>query len=181
MAELSVVVASLNPVKVGATMRAFERAFPGADVTVEAVAVPSGVADQPMTDAETLQGAANRASTLVRLRPDAHFHVGIEGGVERHTEGMDAFAWVVIRHDGRTGRSRSCSFELPAEVTGLIDRGVELGDANDWVFKTKNSKTDPGAVGILSRGLISRTDLYEPAVVLALIPFMNADASSRAP
>lgn len=86
---------------------------------------------------------------------------------------MDAFAWVVVHHAGRSGRSRSCSFELPAVVTKLIHEGVELGEANDRVFGTENSKHDAGAVGILTNGLIDRTALYEPAVTLALIPFMN--------
>jgi inosine/xanthosine triphosphatase len=173
MDVLAIAVASRNPVKLEATRRAFVRAFPEREIRVSGHIVDSGVADQPATDAETLLGAENRAASLTALLPDAHFSVGIEGGIERSERGVEAFAWVVIESAGATGRSRTCSFHLPSAVVELLDAGLELGDANDRVFNTKNSKTEPGAVGILTNGLISRTDLYEPAVVLALIPFLK--------
>ena len=51
--------------------------------------------------------------------------------------------------------------------------GVELGVANDQVFQEDNSKEAGGAVGSLTRGIISRQALYEHAMVLALIPFLQ--------
>ena len=51
---------------------------------------------------------------------------------------------------------------------------MELGQADDVVFGATNSKQAMGAVGLLTGGLISRADLYRPAVLLALIPFKNA-------
>ena len=55
-----VIVASTNPVKVGATESAFTRTFDGKAFIFEGVGVNSGVRDQPMTDEETLRGARNR-------------------------------------------------------------------------------------------------------------------------
>ena len=43
------------------------------------------------------------------------------------------------------------------------------------VFKQKDSKKKTGAVGILTKDLISRSQYYAEAVVLALIPFINND------
>jgi non-canonical (house-cleaning) NTP pyrophosphatase len=80
---------------------------------------------------------------------------------------------VVLGRDGREGRSRTATFELPAEVARLVREGVELGHADDRVFGRENSKQTNGAVGLLTRDLIDRTAYYEHAVVLALVPFVN--------
>ena len=58
--RLRACVASTNPVKVGAVQQALAACFPDRAVEVEGCSVPSGVADQPMSDAETKRGAMNR-------------------------------------------------------------------------------------------------------------------------
>ena len=66
------VVASRNPVKVEAAQRAIDRVFPtGLFAKAEGVAAPSGVSDQPFSDAETLAGARNRVAALRPSHPDA--------------------------------------------------------------------------------------------------------------
>jgi non-canonical (house-cleaning) NTP pyrophosphatase len=52
---------------------------------------------------------------------------------------------------------------------------MELGDADDLVFGRQNSKQKSGAVGLLTHNRVTRRTLYEQAVVLALIPFINPD------
>ena len=64
--------------------------------------------------------------------------------------------------------------QLPPAVVQLVQEGVELGDANDRVFMRTGSKHTDGAVGILTHGLIDRTEYYQHALVLALIPFVNS-------
>jgi inosine/xanthosine triphosphatase len=48
---------------------------------------------------------------------------------------------------------------------------MELGDADDAVFKTVNSKQGQGTIGALTHGIISRRDYYVPAIIMAHIPF----------
>ena len=168
---MKVIVASGNPVKVNATKAGFSAYFD--EVIVESCKVESGVSDQPMTDAETLEGARNRTANAKKLLPDADFWVGIEGGVERNTDGLTAFAWIVIHGKNISGESRTTTFMLPKRVTDLIDEGYELGVANDMIFNEHNSKQNSGAVGLLTQNTITRTQLYEQAVHLALIPVIN--------
>ncbi|MEC7755245.1 inosine/xanthosine triphosphatase [Roseivirga sp. UBA1976] len=175
MKEIKVVVASKNPVKINCTAAAFKKVFPESRILVEGISVPSGVADQPMTDKETLQGAQNRAENAGRLVPEAHYWVGIEGGIDEVHQSMEAFAWVYIVSSTRRGKARTASFDLPPQIQQLIHKGIELGVADDMVFKRSNSKQKNGAVGILTKDLINRAEYYEPAVVLALIPFVNQD------
>lgn len=60
---------------------------------------------------------------------------------------------------------------LPKCISELVLGGMELGDADDTVFRTINSKQNQGTIGQLTRGRITRTDYYEPVVILAFVPF----------
>lgn len=168
------VVASTNPVKLEATRSGFRRAFPNEEILVVARAVASGVGPQPLSDAQTLEGAEARARGARTLATDAEFWVGIEGGVEERDGHLAAFAWVVVLSADRVGRARTGTFFLPDAVADLVGRGMELGTADDRVFGRTDSKRDLGAVGLLTDGVIDRAALYEHAVILALIPFRNA-------
>lgn len=170
-----VVVASTNPVKIEAVRVGFHRAFAdrGGAFTVVGATVSSGVGHQPMDDAETLHGAESRARNARAAVPDADFWVGIEGGVEDREGVLHGFAWVVVLARDREGRSRTASFEVPPAIARLVRQGVELGHADDQIFGRTNSKQKNGAVGLLTGDVIDRVALYEPAVVLALVPFRN--------
>ncbi len=170
---IKIVVASTNPVKIEAVRRGFAAMFPDAGLAVSGVAVPSGVSDQPMSDAETFQGALNRARNARQHTPDADYWAGVEGGLDEQHGDLLAFAWVVILSANGTGSSRTATFALPQEITALIRQGVELGAADDIVFGRSNSKQANGAVGILTADAIDRTHYYEHAVILALVPFKN--------
>ncbi len=52
---------------------------------------------------------------------------------------------------------------------------MELGHANDEVFREQNSKHRGGAVGSLTDGVVSRQTLYEHAMALALIAFRKPE------
>lgn len=170
---LKVIVASGNPVKIGAVEEAFRRMVPGERTAIAGASVDSAVSDQPLSDPETLRGAEERARGAEALRPEADYWVGIEGGVEDSEAGMKAFAWVVVRSSFGTGRARSGTFFLPNEVARLVRGGKELGEADDIVFGRSNSKQEEGAVGLLTHGVIDRRALYGHAVVLALAPLKN--------
>lgn len=170
-----IIVASENPVKINATKQGFQRLYPEYELEVQGVSVPSDVSAQPMTDGETLHGAVNRAYNAEREMPDADYWVGIEGGIHYTMEGYIAFAWVVIQTKADDGKARTGTFLLPPKVTQLIDKGVELGHANDQVFAEHNSKQAGGAVGSLTNGVLGRTEYYEQAVVLALVPLFNSE------
>lgn len=169
----NVYIASRNPVKIEATRSAFQQLFPQQTFAFIGQTAPSGVADQPMSDTETLRGAQNRVEYIQTQFPDGAYWVGIEGGIEPMDAEMAAFAWVVIHSKTQQGKARTCTFFLPKPVVALIHQGHELGAADDIVFGQSNSKHSSGAVGLLTDGHMDRTGLYQPAVLLALIPFLK--------
>lgn len=174
---MKIVVGSKNPVKIEATKIAFEKAFPEENIEVVGESVKSGVSDNPMTDEETYTGAKNRAETLYKdFENEYDFFVGIEGGVDTLHEDMIAFVWMfVIRKDGKISSNRSSFFRLPKKVAELVKQGYELGTADDIVFKDKNSKQKQGAIGILTKNLLTRTSFYADTLIITLIPFMWED------
>ena len=169
----TIAVASRNPVKIEAALRGFEKMFPGQRFTPVALAVPSGVSEQPMTDEETLTGALNRVNNAFTAFPEARYWIGIEGGVHPYGGELAAFAWVVVRSGEQLGRARSGAFFLPGAVARLVNEGMELGRADDLVFKVQNSKQQAGAIGLLTGNAVDRMQLYEQAVVLSLVSFKN--------
>lgn len=171
---MKVVIASHNPVKIRAVKTAFSLQFPKNNCKFLPVQVKSGVRDQPRSDDETRQGACNRAENARSQQPDADVWVGLEGGVETLNDQLIAFAWMsVLGPGGKRGEARTTSLQLPPAVKVLVDKGMELGDANDKVFSTIDSKHQGGAFGLLTNGLYTRESVYTEAMVMALIPFAN--------
>lgn len=170
-------MASKNPVKMDAVKEGLT-VFLDETIEVIGVSVGSGVSDQPMSDLETLQGAESRVKNTQIQFPDYDFYVGIEGGVEESVSGLMAFAWIVISNGVTTGKARTAGFFLPPEVARLVHQGMELGDADDVVFRKSNSKQQNGAVGLLTNDVITRKSLYLPAVQMAFIPFLNPELYS---
>lgn len=166
-------VASANPVKIAAACGGFQRMFPDIVVKAVPVVVSSGVADQPLSDEETLAGATNRVNHAFDAHPEADFWMGIEGGVQAHGDGLAAFAWVVVRSATGLGKARSGTFFLPPAVAELVAQGMELGAADDVVFRQSNTKQAAGAIGLLTNNVVDRRGLYEQAVILALVRFKN--------
>lgn len=170
-----VVIASTNPVKINATMIGFREVFPNEEFEENGISVSSGVSDQPRSDEETFRGALNRVNEAKLAVPDADYWVGLEGGVEDDEEEMRTTVWMVILSRTQMGKAKTGSFMIPPRIAEIIREGREMGDADDEVFGTTNSKQKSGAVGILTKEVLGRTDTYRVGVILALIPFINPD------
>lgn len=172
---MKIAVASHNPAKLGAARRAFEACFPGQEIEITAVDGESEIGDQPFSDEDTRHGAINRAHNAGEQNPEADYWVGMEGGVDTFNGQLMTFAWMaVLGPDGRTGVARSLSLPLPPSVKQLVEDGHELGEANDRVFSTSNSKQAGGAFGLLTDGRFTREGVYADALAIALLPFTNS-------
>ncbi|MDD5703551.1 MAG: inosine/xanthosine triphosphatase [Dehalococcoidales bacterium] len=171
-----IAVGSENPVKLQATAQAFKLMFPEEKWEVKGIKVSSGVADQPMSDEESIQGARNRATTaLANLGAD--FGVGLEGGLQQ-IAGRWWFTsgWVVIVNKaGEEGIGSSISMEIPEKLMAMIQEGKELGDVSDHFFQTTESKRGQGHTGLRTNNLITRTDIYKDALLSALSRFLHPE------
>lgn len=168
---MKIIVASTNPIKINAAKAAFRKVFPDKKLEFIALDVSSGVSSQPIGDEETLKGARNRAENAFKMMK-ADFYVGLEGGIGEEMNIERAWMFILDKN-GKTGSASTGTFPIPHEITKLLKKEKELGEATDIVFKHKNSKQGLGAVGLLTRGIVNREKYYVQALILALIPFMN--------
>jgi inosine/xanthosine triphosphatase len=169
-----VAVGSTNPVKLAATRAVISPVAPLA--TFESIDVASTVRAQPWGDDETIRGALARARAA-RGALNAGLGVGLEGGVVESANGtLRTCAWAAIVDDqGHESVGGSLAMPLPPSVERLVRDGHELGHAMDLLLQQRDIKRGPGAVGILTRGLLDRQRAYEPMIVYALSRWLAHD------
>ncbi|WP_216317562.1 inosine/xanthosine triphosphatase [Deinococcus aestuarii] len=161
-------VGSLNPAKVRPVREVFGAWWP--DAEVEGVAVPSGVPEQPVGEAQTREGAVNRARAAL---VGADWGVGLEGGVSFEGEEARLFGFVAVARGHRVEVARTAEVRLPPVVAARVRAGEEVGPVMDGVLGTVDVKRGVGSVGVLSRGLVTRADVWRQAVAFAAVPFLD--------
>lgn len=170
---MKVAVGSTNPVKINAVRTAFEKVWPRGKFKFVAFEVNSGVSKQPMSDLECIRGARNRAKiTMKNSRAD--FAVGLEGGLQKIEKNWYDCGWIVVLDkSGEEGIGSSIKMHTPSKVLKHIKRGLELGEVDDLLFGTKNSKQKQGHFGLMTKNKIDRSKAYRDAVISALARFIN--------
>jgi inosine/xanthosine triphosphatase len=157
---------------------------PNAQFEVVGVEVPSGVNHTPLTRAEIMAGAQQRAEALAQMarerNEDWRYFVGLEGGLDvieqngRRLVFLENWAYVADTA-GRSAYGQSGSISIPAPLAvEVLDRGAELAAAIDAYAGGHGIRDAQGAWGILTRNLITRQDAFRVAVINAFAPFFNA-------
>lgn len=167
---MDVAVGSTNPVK----RAAVERALAAVEPTVETVAVDSGVAEQPTSLQETVEGAKTRARrALAESKADTVYGIGCEGGVAQLEDvpGRSLIMWAAVTDGDRVECGGGPSIRLPDDIATAIAAGDELGPVIDRICETENTAENQGAIGILTDGMIDRTEALATAVACAFGPF----------
>lgn len=170
-------VGSQNPVKIGAALNILNETLE-ADFQVIGLDVPTGVAEQPMTEEETRQGAINRIENCLSAHNGGEadaWYVAIEGGVDVFEDGPATFAYVAIYNSGRWSIGRSANLPLPVSVYQALQQGEELGSVMDKLFNTHNIKQKGGAIGLLTHHHVTRQLVYEVALSMAMAKFHFPD------
>ncbi|MCG6964164.1 MAG: DUF84 family protein [Acidobacteria bacterium] len=149
-----------------------------ADGQVETVPVrvPSGVSEMPMTEAEGVRGAQQRARAAFEATA-ADLALGLEGGVVV----LDAAAPVVVLRNWAAAWDGDCTWigsgpglQLPAELARAVLGGIELGDAIDDFADEHDVRSGRGTFGVLTLDLIDRAHAFEDAVLGALTPWYSS-------
>jgi len=178
---LSIIVGSTNSGKVNATKNVFRRAYGAVDVG--SLPVESGVGAQPIGD-DCFVGARNRAlATIEEARArdlPVDYAVGIEGGLlALHDRWFGLSIACVADTKGRISYGISPLFEMPADVAEEVVNGTELGDIMIRLSGDASIRQRRGAVGFLTRGLLTREAAHEAAVSAALAPHLSPERYSQ--
>jgi len=171
---------------------------PNVQFEVLGFAVDSGVGHTPLSSAESMRGARQRAEALMQMASGKdevyQYFVGLEGGlqvmesyqsqesgVDIEPEGsygrrvfLESWAYVSDRSRGHFGRSGG--IELPLALAHeVLDKGVELAAAIDQFAGMAGIRDNQGAWGVLSNNLITRREAFRIALVAAFAPFFSAN------
>lgn len=166
-----IAIGSISPVKLQAVKNVCLRVWPKTNfVSLE---IKSKVAEQPIGRTETIRGAIFRAKKALR-KTKADLGVGLEGGVVKIRGEWYNQAWcAMVDKKGRISLGSGVIMSLPPKVTERILKGEELGPIMDKLYQKKDVKKHEGATGILTQGLVNRTEAYEHLVSFALVKFLN--------
>ncbi|MCE4615795.1 MAG: inosine/xanthosine triphosphatase [Aeropyrum sp.] len=165
---VNVAVGTSNPIKVRAVERVFSRFY---DASVAMVKVVTSVGSQPVGLTEVMAGALERA--VKSLRSSSHdFGVGVEAGPITFPSSsgyLETQIAVVVDRECRASVGLSPSFELDKRIVELMIVGVELEKAAG-ISRIGGLGEGVGFVGVASLGTLSRQELTEQAVLMALLP-----------
>lgn len=166
-------VGTENQVKKKAVENVFKRVF-DEKIWVNKVQVETGVPEQPF-DQHVVRGAIKRAKKALL---NADFGVGIEAGLiwnsylETH---FDVQFCAVVDKSKKLTVGHGAGFIYPQPVLEEVTDGKTVGQVMGRVSGEKNLGEKQGAIGYLSKGLLTRTKLTEQAVLMALIPRIKSE------
>jgi non-canonical (house-cleaning) NTP pyrophosphatase len=87
---------------------------------------------------------------------------------------MYIFSWVaVVSKNGRRSFGSTGWLPLPEIIAREIRKGGELGPVMDKIYQDSDIKKKGGAVGMYTNNLITRTNFFETAVILAMSKFIH--------
>ncbi|KFN01450.1 DUF84 family protein [Bacillus clarus] len=157
---MKVAVGSKNKTKVGAVQEVWK------EVTITSVSVPSGVAAQPFSDEETMQGAINRAEQALQ-EEKAHIGIGLEGGVMKTAHGLFMCNWgALATSEGKIFVAGGARIKLPDDFLTPLEEGKELSEVMEGFVKRKDIRSHEGAIGIFTDDYVDRTALFVHVVKL---------------
>ncbi|QUW22746.1 DUF84 family protein [Sporosarcina sp. Marseille-Q4063] len=159
------IIGTTNKAKLRACEEVLKEYYPQAEITGRSVS--SDVSDQPFGDEETQEGALNRARKASDSGENA-VGIGLEGGVRLINDQLYICNWGALHlPDGTEFTAAGAQILLPVEIAREVQSGKELGPVVEDYFSKKNIRHNEGAIGILTNGAVSRTDLF--AHVLQLL------------
>ena len=167
---LRVNVGTNNPIKAEAVRRIMSGIY--RKVEVKSVRVKGTVGDQPWGES-VLKGARERARSAIRK---ADYGVGIEAGILEMDDGLYGIQYcAIVDKEGTVTSGQSSGFRYPPEVEERIRAGIAVSAIFNDLYGTKDIGHREGAIGYLTKGMLTRQQLSEQAVQAAMVPRMRPD------
>jgi inosine/xanthosine triphosphatase len=171
---LIIAVGTKNPAKVEGIRLAFKKYFPAAEIrTIDSSSVTRA---QPFGLDQMTEGAISRAKfALSKIGGD--FGVGVEAGIFQIGDNyFDHQQAAIVDASGKTSLGHSAGYPLPTNaVETMIKAGKELERYAESLSGIKEIGDKGGLVHHLTKGAMTRTDLTEQCVMMALIPWLHKD------
>ncbi|MEE8349074.1 MAG: inosine/xanthosine triphosphatase [Acidobacteriota bacterium] len=148
--------------------------------------ISNGVPNMPLSVAELMGGARNRAEhlqlQLKQERSEANYYVGLEAGFNvidhdgPHRQAfLESWAYVSDGYKGYFGHGGG--LYVPSLVADpVIDRGLELSIVMDRVSDQSDVGNGKGSWGVLTQDMMTRQSAFVIALIAAFAPFYHPEA-----
>lgn len=174
---MTIFVGSTNQAKINAVKKAVQPHL--SEAVIIPTEVTTGVNEQPKTDAETRQGAKNRAEAALKsgLADVSHkvsdaLGIGLEGGIFEDAEGMWSTVWAcVVTTKGEVFESNGARIKLPEIIAKKIRNGGEMGPVVDALLQKNGHasvRQNHGMIGVVTNNFTDRIEEYATIAKLAL-------------
>ncbi len=173
-----VAIGSRNPAKVQGTKKAFKHLL--RNLEFRELDLTTRVKLQPMSLDETVRGARQRAEFAIE-EEGADFGVGVEAGIIKLAEESDGQVFflnvqiaAVVDSAHHLSFGSSSGFPIPMKLVSMMkDENVELDKYAHELTGAKRIREEHGVVYHLSKRRLSRAEMTEQCVSMALIPWLN--------
>ena len=163
-----IVIASKDSWKIEAVRRAAVRSFSSKTIIVRCEVVDEDDGHPPLQDYFAMVKARRRAQLARVQNPQASYCIGSESAIQRYDADELIFDWLVSSSITGLGLARSASTPMPPAVREAYRSGADFSDSFRASFRIV-PRGEQGMVGLLTRGAVTRTALYEEAVILAIM------------
>jgi inosine/xanthosine triphosphatase len=174
---LLVSIGSTNPAKVKGASKVVKELFP--DAEIRPVDTSSITRLQPVGLDQIMHGAIDRAR-FAHSTAKTDLGIGIEAGVfalTSDTGHLNLQLAAIVDNTGRLSIGSSAGFPLPPLlVEKMLEEGKEL-DSYSRELTTTNVRIreEDGIVFHLTKGSMSRVEMSEQCVRMALVPWLNRE------
>jgi inosine/xanthosine triphosphatase len=189
---MKIAIGSTREPKVGAVREAWEVFGPmlledlDEETTFPSYDVSNGGPKMPLSVAELMDGAKNRAEHLTlqlkREKAEADYYIGLEAGFNViDQEGphrrafLESWAYVSDGYKGFFGHGGGL-YVPPFVADPVIDRGIELGIVMDRITNQSDVGNGKGSWGVLTQDMLSRQSSFVIALIAAFAPFYHPEA-----
>ncbi len=170
---LRVNVGSENKIKIDAASNVLAKFY--GEVIIKGIGVKTSIPEQPRGE-ETSRGAIERARLALG---DGDLGIGLEAGVFETGDGLyDIQFCAIIDRRGHFSIGHGSGFRYPPEVAEKVKEGCPVGAAFRELYGWEKDEKKVGAIGFLTKGALSRTELAEQAVMAAMVPRIRRDLYS---
>jgi inosine/xanthosine triphosphatase len=176
---MKIIVGSKNKAKIEAVKEIVGEYPHLSEAFVIGVDSPSKVSDQPKSLDETITGATNRARGVFH---DCDYSIGIESGLMQVPSSKSGYmdVCVCVIYDGKEchlGLSSAWEFPDSSVTQYMIKDGLDMSQAINKAGMTKNPNigSEEGAIGILTKGRLTRKMYTKEALRTALIHLETFD------
>jgi inosine/xanthosine triphosphatase len=182
-----IVVGTKNPSKIDAVKKVFMSFFSNEAIEVQGIAIKSEVPAQPIGIEQVIRGAIARAKNsqiYVNNHRDEYlqlpsFYIGIEAGLVpipyTITGYLDYQFSVILNNAGWQSIGSGSGWEYPPEVIQQVKSNpkLEIGTIMANLSGDPQIKYRNGAIGYFSQNHLTRPQITQECIQMALIPHLN--------